>query len=85
MSNKTYFKGVTEISSDDWNDIYMEAYENGLIQDRKDLLPEDAQFSPDMFETIIEDTDDGLYQIVAKVLKNKDVVVLVKPFNKGTT
>ena len=82
MKDKTYFKGVTKIGLDDWNSIYVEAHEGGLIQDRKELLPEDAQFSPDIFETVIEDTDGGLYTITALMPADSEAVVIVEPFEK---
>ena len=84
MDEKTYFKGVTEISLDDWNYTYMGAYDDGIIQDHSNLLPEHAQFSGDIFETIIEDTDGSLYHIVAKIPEDREVVVFVKPFKEKT-
>lgn len=82
MTDKTYFKGVTKIGLDDWNSTYMQAYDDGSIQDRKELLSEIDQFSTEVFDTVIEDTDGGLYSITATMLEDDDVVVLVKPFKK---
>ena len=80
MSNKVYFNGVTEINRDDWNDVYMPAFERFLIKERLELLLSNSKFAVDVFETVLEDTDGRLYHIAAKTPKYGDTLVQVKPF-----
>ena len=77
---RTYFKDVAEISLDDWNYIYMPAFDREVWIECKDLDCCDMGSENTIFNAMVEDTDGLVYKLAALLPDTGPTVIKVTPW-----